>query len=572
LSSDDKLRETVLKYTVENAMKYGKANPNAVMKKVMKEHPELRPKAKEVLQVVRETVKEINSMDENKLKELAKELGVTERETEKEEEKSLKPLPKAEKGRVRLRFAPNPSGPLHLGHARAAVLNDEYAKMYDGTFILRLEDTDPKRVLPEAYDMIEEDLEWLGVDVHERYIQSNRLEIYYHVCEHLLEEGHAYVCTCDPDEFRRLKNEGSPCPCRARDPEDNLELWDEMLEGAFSEGEAVVRVKTDPAHPDPAVREWVAFRIVEEEHPLTGSRFIVWPTMNMAVAVDDHLMGVTHVLRGKDHESNTRRQKYIFEYMGWETPEYIHYGIMKVEGYVLSTSKIREGIEKGEYSGWDDVKLATLRALKRRGIDPEAVRDTILEIGLTEVDSTFSWEHLHARNRKIIDPKSNRYFFVRDPVELRIKGLTGYVVARLPLHPDKENVGERVLILHPSGGTHTALLDREDAEGLEEGDMIRLINAVNVVIEEIDGDVVTASYHSDGYKEAKEAGAKIVHWLPPDQALPCHVETPEGEEEGLVEVNIQRESPGSTVQFERLYFARLEEVQPTHVEAVYTHD
>jgi len=544
VSELEELRDVIRRYALENAAKYdGKANPNAVMKKVMREHEEYRDRAKEVLKLVREVVEEVNKMSLEEIKRELEELGAEEEE-EAGEKGGLKPLPGAKEGEVRLRFAPNPSGPLHLGHARAAVLNDEYARRYGGTLILRFEDTDPRRVDPEAYDMIEEDLEWLGVRVDERYVQSNRMELYYRVAEELLERGGAYVCTCDADEFRRLRDRGQACPCRSREPEENLELWEEMLDGAFSEGEAVVRVKTKVDHPDPAVREWVAFRVVEEEHPMVGDRYLVWPTMNFAVAVDDHFMEVTHVLRGKDHESNTRRQEFIFEHLGWETPEYVHYGILKVEGSVLSTSKIKEGIKSGEFTGWDDVRTATLRALRRRG----------------------------TRNRRLIDPKSNRYFFVRDPVELRIEGLEEPHAATVPLHPDKDR-GERALVLHPEDGECRVWLDREDGEELEEGDLIRLMNAVNVEIVEVGDGVVQGRYHSEDYRTARREGARIVHWVPVDQAIPCEVLRPDGSvDRGYVEANVEREEPGRTVQFERLYFARIEECGPSGVRAVYAHD
>ncbi len=572
MSELEELREVIRRYALENAAKYdGRANPNAVMKKVMREHEEYRDRAKEVLRLVREVVEEVNRMSLEEIRRELEELGGVEEERS-EEEGGLKPLPGAREGEVRLRFAPNPSGPLHLGHARAAVLNDEYARRYDGALILRFEDTDPRRVDPEAYDMIEEDLEWLGVRVDERYVQSNRMELYYRVAEELLERGGAYVCTCDADEFRRLRDRGQACPCRSRDPEENLELWEEMLDGAFSEGEAVVRVKTRVDHPDPAAREWVAFRIVEREHPMVGDRYLVWPTMNFAVAVDDHFMEVTHVLRGKDHESNTRRQEFVFRHLDWEPPEYVHYGILKVEGAVLSTSRIREGIESGELTGWDDVRTATLRALRRRGIEPEALRETILEIGLTEVDATFSWEQLYARNRRLIDPRSNRYFLVRDPVELWIEGLEEPFAATLPLHPDEDR-GERALVLHPEDGGCRVWLDREDGEALEEGELIRLMNAVNVRVEEVGEGVVRGRYEGKDYRAARREGARIVHWVPTDQAIPCRVLRPDGSvDEGYVEANVEREEPGRTVQFERLYFARIEECRPSGVRAVYAHD
>jgi len=207
---------------------------------------------------------------------------------------------------VVLRFAPNPSGPLHIGHARAAILNQEYVNRYGGKLILRVEDTDPRRVDPDAYQMIPEDLKWLGVQWQEEYIQSDRIEIYHEYARKLIELGEAYMCTCPGEEFKKLKDASQPCSCRDMSVEDNLERWEGMPE--MAEGTAVLRVKTDLEHKNPAIRDWVAMRIVDAEHPRIGTKFRVYPMMNFAVAVDDHLLGVTHVLRGKDHLANSENR------------------------------------------------------------------------------------------------------------------------------------------------------------------------------------------------------------------------------------------------------------------------
>ncbi len=172
-------------------------------------------------------------------------------------------------GQVVLRFAPNPSGPLHIGHARAAVLNHQYKKRYKGKLILRVEDTDPRRVDPAAYEMIGEDLDWMGVEPDEKIIQSDRLEIYYEQAHQLIVKGGAYMCTCPGDEFKKLKDSSQGCPHRDATVQENLDLWEKMPQ--TSEGEMVLRVKTDIKHKNPAIRDWVAMRVVEEEHPRLGS-------------------------------------------------------------------------------------------------------------------------------------------------------------------------------------------------------------------------------------------------------------------------------------------------------------
>jgi len=347
-----------------------------------------------------------------------------------------------------MRFAPNPSGPLHLGHARAAVLNDAYVRRYGGRFVLRIEDTDPKRVDPAAYRMVVEDIGWLGLGVTETIYQSDRFDLYYRYCRELIERAGAYVCTCDNDRFRELRLKSVPCPCRDLPIEENIARWEKMLAGDYGDGEASVRVKTDLSLPDPAIRDFPVFRVLKNPtHPRVEGSF-VYPLMNFSVAVDDHETGVTHVIRGKDHIANTRRQRYIFDYFGWKVPVYRHYGRMGIEGVVLSTSQMREGIRTGEYSGWDDIRLGTLRALARRGIQAEAVRRAVQEIGIGETDIQFSWENLFAKNREIVDPTANRYFFVPSPVKVTVRG--GYSRESRPLlHPGDAARGTR--LLHFSG-------------------------------------------------------------------------------------------------------------------------
>ncbi len=242
-------------------------------------------------------------------------------------------------------------------------------------------------------------------------------------------------------DFKKLKDECVPCPCRELPVEHSMKLWKELK--TMDEGQAVLRVKTDIEHKNPAIRDWVAMRVVEAEHPLTGNKYRVYPMMNFSVTIDDHLMGVTHVLRGKDHLANSEKQRYLYEHFGWKVPVFVHYGRLKMEDVALSTSKARQGIEDGLYSGWDDPRLGTLRAIARRGIQPEALEELMMEIGPKISDAIVSWKKVSGLNRSILEETSNRYFFVPNPTMIEIQNLPDSEVGIIerPLHPDHTGKG-----------------------------------------------------------------------------------------------------------------------------------
>src|SRR3989344_231441 len=183
-------------------------------------------------------------------------------------------------------------------------------------------DDQKKELLRIAPELLEEK----SGEKKEILVQSDRMEIYYKYASKLIEELHAYVCTCPQEMFQENSKKGIPCECRDRGRHENEKLWGQMLNGELEEGDAVVRLKTDINHPNPAMRDFPLLRINESEHSRQGRKYRVWPLLNFAVAIDDHDMALTHVLRGKDHFDNTKRQKYIFDYLGWTHPEYIHIG------------------------------------------------------------------------------------------------------------------------------------------------------------------------------------------------------------------------------------------------------
>ncbi|HEX9907844.1 MAG TPA: glutamate--tRNA ligase [Thermoplasmata archaeon] len=552
------LGKAIRKYALQNAVQFdGKATLGAVLGKVMAENPELRPKAKEVSSEAKSIIDEINRMpvaeQRKSLEDLAPELLVKEVRTR---EVGLPDLANVT-GEVRMRMAPNPSGPLHVGHSRMAILNDEYVKRYGGICYNRFEDTDPARIDPSGYDSIPADFEWLGVKIHKTIVQSERFEIYYDISKKLLEMGKAYICTCSPDEWRELKNHKKPCPHREQPVSDQLTRWDKLFDGSYKPEEASLMVKTDLSHPNPAIRDFVGLRIDDTPHPRTGKKYRVYPLMNLAVAVDDHLLDLTHVLRGKDHLNNTYRQMYVFDYFGWKKPTYIHYGRISIEEAQLSTSKMAKGIREGLYSGWDDPQLGTLKALRRRGIQPGSLRRYWIETGIKEVDIEFSWKTLYSFNRDIIDDIANRYFFVSDPVEIKIEG-SGELVGRAPLHPAHPERGLRETIL---GKDPIVYVSREDiASGPKK---LRLKDLCNL---ELSGE--KARFIGNDLSILKE-GVPIVHWVPRN-SLDAELLMPDGTtRKGFAEPSI-RNAEGKIVQLERVAFAKVEAVSPL-VRLVLTH-
>ncbi|AUB56097.1 MULTISPECIES: glutamate--tRNA ligase [Methanobacterium] len=557
----DKLEELVRKQALINAAKHGgQAQPGAVIGMIMSGHPEYRKQAKDVSRLAGQITAQVNQLSPEAQKEELDNLGGYQEKKKEEKVKGLSDLPGAE-GKVVLRFAPNPSGPLHIGHARAAVLNHEYSKRYHGKLILRVEDTDPRRVDPSAYQMIGEDLKWMGVEWDEEIIQSDRMEIYYEHALELIKLGGAYMCTCPGDVFKELKDSSQSCPHRDASVEENLKLWEKMPE--TGEGEMVLRVKTDIEHKNPAIRDWVAMRVVEDEHPRIGKQYRVYPMMNFSVAVDDHLLGVTHVLRGKDHLANSEKQEYLYHHMGWDVPHFIHYGRLKMDDVSLSTSQARQGIEEGLYSGWDDPRLGTIRAIARRGIQSLAIKELMMEIGVKIADSTVTWKKIYGLNRSFLEDKANRYFMVENPELVEIDGVPESLLGNVerPLHPDHLDRGMRSLEFNGK-----VYLSDEDIPS-QSDQVLRLMDAVNITFQ--DGE---AKYHSEGIDEAREAKAKIVQWVPTEGAVETEMVMPDASlVTGFAESTLKCVKEGEVVQLERIGFARLDKKEDGKLRFYYAH-
>ena len=561
------IEDIIYKYALQNALEHGNScQPGSVIGMVMSKNPELRKEGKLVGQLAGKITAKVNNLSaEEQQNEIDKLGGLEEHKQKQEKPKGLPELKNVDGKEVKLRFAPNPSGPLHIGHARAAILNMLYQKKYDGKLVLRIEDTDPKRVEPDAYEAIPEDIAWLGIKPDETYIQSDRIDIYYEYARKAIEIGAAYMCTCDGADFKKLKDNCEACPCRDHSVEENLELWDKLED--MKAGEAVLRVKTDIKHKNPAIRDWVAMRIVEEEHPRIGNKYRIYPMMNFSVTVDDHLLGITHVLRGKDHITNSEKQTYLYNHFGWDVPEFIHYGRLKMDDVQLSTSKARAGIEDGTYSGWDDPRLGTIRAIARRGIKPEVLHELIEEIGVKQADATISWKKIYGLNRNIIEENTNRFFFIPDPVEINVQNLpdeNNHMIIERELHYNKPEKGMRTLKFN--GNAYIPKTDYDNA--IKTKKPLRLMDLINVNVNED-----SCTFDSETIEEANEKHARIIQWTGVEDAIKAEVVMTDNTiTTGYIENDASMLKVNNMVQLERFGFARVDTVTDEKIVFYYTHN
>ncbi|MEL9929348.1 MAG: glutamate--tRNA ligase [Sulfolobales archaeon] len=579
-TSYDEIEKIILRHALENAVKHGgKASPGPVINKVLGERQELRSRAREIASKVNEIISRVNSMSIEEQIKLLEEIGA-EPQMRREEKKTLPQLPEVHDNYVVTRFAPNPDFVLHLGNARPALLSHVYAhEIYRGKMILRFEDTDPrlKKPMPEAYKIIKEDLRWLGIWWDEEYIQSLRMEIYYETARKIIERGGAYVDLLPGEEFRKLKIERKPSPYRDSDPYKNLELFDRMISGGFSEGEAVLRIKTDLSHPDPSVIDWIAFRIIDTDknpHPITGSRYVAWPTYNFAAAVDDHLMGVTHIFRGREHSQNTIKQMFLYNHMGWRYPVVISHGRIKLEGFILSKSKIKSLLERypGKFKGFSDPRFGTLASLRERGILPETVKEIILETGVKPSDATISWDVIAAVNRKNIDSISRRIFYVEDPVKIYLEDASEDLCNDIPYHPSNSSLGSRRLCVDRDDKGFFVYVQRRDLEDLKR---VRLMELANIeILNRIDENTYRAKIISRDLDTARKLKLQIIQWIGRER-IPSELYVPEGlrmkRRRGYVEKSIL-ETRDQIYQLIRIGFAKIMKASKRIAQLLFIHD
>jgi len=386
-------KDKIRAYALKNAIHYnGKANQGAVISGLFaeglkkEEVKKFSGKIKEIINEVNKLSLEEQKKDFEKFKDLI---------SEREVREGLPELPDVNKKTgVITRFRPAPSGPLHVGHVMSILSASMYVNKYGGKFYVIIDDTSPEATLKNSYKSIKQDCDWIFGNVAKYINSSDRMELYYGYAVSLIEKGSAYVCTCSAENFREFVKEKKDCPCRKKSVKENILDWEKMISKKsgknFGVGEAVLRFKSLMKNPNPAMRDFPLARINETRHSLQGNKYRVWPLMNLVVSVDDIELKMTHIIRGKDHRDNAKRQKMIFDVFGKKYPWSFFTGRMKFTDLVLSKRKISEGIKSGEFSGEEDEKLPTIASLRKRGYKPEAFRKFVEQRGLTQVDKVIS--------------------------------------------------------------------------------------------------------------------------------------------------------------------------------------
>ena len=374
------LPQKIKAYTLKNAIAYnGKANQGAILSALFNEGLQ-KSEIKKIIPEIQKAIKEISklSLEQQKSEFEKSKQKVSQRKVRE----GLPKLPNTKKPII-MRFAPSPSGAFHIGHALTASISFLYVKKYKGKFYVRIEDTNPENIYKPAYKLIKEDSKWLFKNKAKIIIQSERMNLYYKYAEKLIKKNSAYVCSCSQEKFREFVKQKKNCPCRNQTSKQNLEKWKQMLNGKLNK--VVLRFKSSMKNKNPAMRDFPLARVNKTPHPLQKRKYNVWPLMNLSVTTDDIELKMTHIIRAKEHRDNAKRQKMIYKVLGKKYPWEAYLGRWKFTDMELSSTKITQGIKDKKYSGWNDKKLPTIQALKKK-YKPEAFWKLAEERGLSEVD------------------------------------------------------------------------------------------------------------------------------------------------------------------------------------------
>ena len=570
MSAED-VERIARKYALQNAVQFhGKANMKAVAGKVIAECKQTTLSPQEIFKISGVVCSKVNTLSfEQQQEELATIAPELLQREKKERDFSLPDLLHAESGKVVTRFPPEPNGYLHIGHAKAAIVDEEYAKRYDGKFILRFDDTNPENASRLFYDVQKEDLTWLGISWDQEYNTSNNLLTHYKLAEQLITQGDAYICTCSSEEIKNGRYTSTSCACRSKSSGESLDCWNAMISSDESHG-AILRLKADMNSVNTAMRDPTLFRVIDKEHPLQGKKFRVWPTYDFAGAIEDSLSGVTHPFRTKEYELRDPVYYHILDVLNLRKPHLMEFSRLSIEGMPVSKRKIKPLIDQHLVSGYDDIRLPTLRGLAKRGIVPQAIRQFVFSQGISKVESTVDFSIVEAFNRKVLDPVAKRYFFVADPIELCISDAPKRKIG-LKLHPSQD-LGKRVV---ETGSTF--FVQRQDVQMIKVGDVIRLKGLYNVKITDIHNQL---SGRYDG-EDIRSDTAKI-QWTTPEY-VEMQIDIPgllfRGDVynkesltsmHGYAEQAVKDVSDGEIIQFERFGFVRIEK-QKTGIIGYFAH-
>lgn len=444
---------------------------------------------------------------------------------------------------IKTRFPPEPSAYLHLGHARAIVTNFELARLFGGKTNLRFDDTNPTTEESEFVEAIIEDIKWLGYEPDGIYFGSDYFEKSYQYALLLIKKGLAYVDDLSAEEISEyrgtLGQPGRPSPYRDRGVEENLRLFEEMRQGKYEEGEKVLRAKIDMSHPNMNMRDPVLYRIIKAPHHRQGTKWVIYPMYDFAHPLQDAIEGITHSLCSIEFENHRILYDWVVENCETEhKPQQIEFGRLNITNMssLMSKRYLKRLVEAGVVVGYDDPRLPTLVAMKRRGYTPEAIKKFILATGLSRINSTVSIEMLEHFLREDLKLKTKRIMAVQNPLKVVItnypEGKTEYLT--VPNNVETEELGAREVPF-----SKRLYINRDDfcltkpnkhykrlAIGLE----VRLFHAYIIKAEKAildeDGNIVEVhcAYDPETKSGSAQAGRKvngIIHFVEATTALPA---------------------------------------------------
>jgi len=536
----------IKKYALQNAIKYeGKATSGAVLGKVFAEHPELKSKGKELSVKIAEMVNKINSLpleeQREQLEVLAPELL---EKKEKKERNIFEFLNIPEGKKIITAFPPGPEKFPHIGHAKACLLNFLLAQQYGGKFILRFEDTNPEKVEQQYYDAMLDNFAWLGVKWDSVVYASDFMDMFYKDAENLLRGGLAYVDRASQEQVRESREIGQSTPDRNNTPEQNLALWKTMQ--TAPEGSHIVRLKIDLKALNSTLRDPTILRIVEHPHARQKTKYRIWPTYDFQNAIMDSHSNIDIRVRSKEFEMRNELQRWIQEKLELKITKSFEFGRFNMVGVESSGRIIKQKVMSGEYHGWDDPRLTTLVALRRRGFTPEAIKNFVVSTGLSKAESTVTWDDLYVHNRRILDNIAPRYSAIFDGVKIHVSNAPEQDV-ELHLNPNERKGGRKFYV------KDHFFISKKDFENMQDGEVVRLMDCLNMTK---DGKVL---FDSLEYEDFKGKGKKIINWLPAEGNAEIEVLMPDASiVKGIAESHVSHLKEGDIIQFERFGFCRLD--------------
>ncbi|KAH8337466.1 hypothetical protein KR059_010928 [Drosophila kikkawai] len=403
---------------------------------------------------------------------------------ERKQEGKFVELPGAEMGKVVVRFPPEASGYLHIGHAKAALLNQYYALAFQGTLIMRFDDTNPAKETVEFENVILGDLEQLQIKPDLFTHTSNYFDLMLDYCVQLIKESKAYVDDTPPEQMKLEREQRVESANRSNSVEKNLSLWQEMLKGSESGQKCCVRAKIDMSSPNGCMRDPTIYRCKNEPHPRTGTKYKVYPTYDFACPIVDAIENVTHTLRTMEYHDRDDQFYWFIDALKLRKPYIWEYSRLNMTNTVLSKRKLTWFVESGLVDGWDDPRFPTVRGIIRRGMTVEGLKEFIIAQGSSKSVVFMNWDKIWAFNKKVIDPIAPRYTALEKERRV-IVNVAGAKVEKIQVsvHPKDESLGKKTVLLGPR-----IYIDYVDAEALKEGENATFINWGNILIKKIHKD------------------------------------------------------------------------------------